>query len=171
MVTVQREVTATMKPGSPRTRRWPVARDAAGNASSASWPVVVKPRQMPRGDVRLPQSFLERVVPRLSADGGNDAAAFETALATVGPMSVTVAASSWQLYGGGVFDRCSKKGLFGGDNTLDHGVQAVGYTATKHQREVGAGYFDAVTQCVTAGTSSITALTGSTEEAQFEKTG
>jgi isocitrate lyase len=46
-----------------------------------------------------------------------------------------------------------------------------GYTATKHQREVGAGYFDAVTQAVTAGQSSITALSGSTEEAQFEKTG
>jgi len=60
----------------------------------------------------------------------NDAEAFEAALGTVGPMSVTVAASSWQLYGGGVFDRCSKRGLFGpGDNTLDHGVQAVGYTA------------------------------------------
>ena len=42
-----------------------------------------------------------------------------------------------------------------------------GYTATRHQREVGAGYFDAVTQTVTGGTSSITALTGSTEEAQF----
>jgi len=46
-----------------------------------------------------------------------------------------------------------------------------GYTATKHQREVGAGYFDAVTQTVTAGTSSLTALSGSTEEAQFEKVG
>jgi len=44
-----------------------------------------------------------------------------------------------------------------------------GYTATKHQREVGAGYFDAVAQAVSAGTSSITALTGSTEEQQFEK--
>ena len=44
-----------------------------------------------------------------------------------------------------------------------------GYTATKHQREVGAGYFDDVTQTVTAGLSSITALKGSTEEAQFQK--
>lgn len=43
-----------------------------------------------------------------------------------------------------------------------------GYTATKHQREVGAGYFDQVTQAITGGTSSITALSGSTEEAQFE---
>ena len=44
-----------------------------------------------------------------------------------------------------------------------------GYTATKHQREVGAGYFDEVTQTVAGGTSSITALSGSTEEQQFEK--
>ncbi|MBV9620331.1 MAG: isocitrate lyase [Gammaproteobacteria bacterium] len=44
-----------------------------------------------------------------------------------------------------------------------------GYTATKHQREVGAGYFDAVTQAVTAGRSSLSALKGSTEEQQFDK--
>ena len=48
-------------------------------------------------------------------------------------------------------------------------AETSGYTATKHQREVGAGYFDAVAQAVSAGTSSITALTGSTEEQQFEK--
>jgi isocitrate lyase len=46
-------------------------------------------------------------------------------------------------------------------------AEAQGYTATKHQREVGAGYFDDVTQVINAGTSSLTALTGSTEEAQF----
>ncbi|MGB5543275.1 MAG: isocitrate lyase, partial [Gammaproteobacteria bacterium] len=51
----------------------------------------------------------------------------------------------------------------------EFGSEKDGYTATKHQREVGAGYFDAVTQVVTAGESSITALSGSTEEAQFEK--
>jgi isocitrate lyase len=51
----------------------------------------------------------------------------------------------------------------------EFGSEKDGYTATKHQREVGAGYFDAVTQVVTAGQSSITALSGSTEEAQFEK--
>jgi isocitrate/methylisocitrate lyase len=44
-----------------------------------------------------------------------------------------------------------------------------GYTATKHQREVGAGYFDDVTQTVTAGKSSVTAMKGSTEEGQFHK--
>jgi len=46
-------------------------------------------------------------------------------------------------------------------------AESVGYSATKHQREVGAGYFDDVTQVITGGTSSITALKGSTEEAQF----
>jgi len=44
-----------------------------------------------------------------------------------------------------------------------------GYTATKHQREVGAGYFDAVTQVVSHGQSSLSALHGSTEEEQFDK--
>ena len=44
-----------------------------------------------------------------------------------------------------------------------------GYTATRHQREVGAGYFDAITTTVTGGQSSVTALQGSTEEAQFEE--
>ncbi len=46
-------------------------------------------------------------------------------------------------------------------------AEAHGYTATKHQREVGTGYFDDVTQVVQAGRSSVTALTGSTEEEQF----
>jgi isocitrate lyase len=42
-----------------------------------------------------------------------------------------------------------------------------GFTAVKHQREVGTGYFDSVTQTIQAGTSSTTALKGSTEEEQF----
>jgi isocitrate lyase len=45
-----------------------------------------------------------------------------------------------------------------------------GYTATRHQREVGAGYFDTVLEAVTGGDSSTLALRGSTEEAQFEVT-
>ncbi|WP_227935642.1 isocitrate lyase [Alkalihalobacillus deserti] len=44
-----------------------------------------------------------------------------------------------------------------------------GYTATRHQREVGTGYFDEISQVVSGGTSSTTALKGSTEEAQFQK--
>ena len=42
-----------------------------------------------------------------------------------------------------------------------------GYSATRHQREVGTGYFDLVSETVTGGTSSTLALKGSTEEAQF----
>ncbi|SDN65185.1 isocitrate lyase [Psychrobacillus sp. OK028] len=45
--------------------------------------------------------------------------------------------------------------------------EAKGYTATKHQREVGTGYFDEISQIVSGGTSSTTAMKGSTEVAQF----
>ena len=43
-----------------------------------------------------------------------------------------------------------------------------GYTATRHQREVGAGWFDEIAQAVSGGASSTLALRGSTEEAQFQ---
>ena len=49
-------------------------------------------------------------------------------------------------------------------------LEEFGYTATRHQREVGAGYFDAVLEAVTGGESSTLALKGSTEEAQFQPT-
>lgn len=42
-----------------------------------------------------------------------------------------------------------------------------GFTAVKHQREVGTGYFDQVALAISGGESSTTALTGSTEQAQF----
>jgi isocitrate lyase len=46
-------------------------------------------------------------------------------------------------------------------------LESVGYTATRHQREVGAGYFDQVLTTLTGGRSSTLALLGSTEESQF----
>lgn len=46
-------------------------------------------------------------------------------------------------------------------------MEAQGYTATRHQREVGAGYFDLVSQVIAGGTASTLALKGSTEEEQF----
>jgi isocitrate lyase len=46
-------------------------------------------------------------------------------------------------------------------------AQRHGYTAVKHQREVGTGYFDAVNVAVTGGSSETTALVGSTETEQF----
>ena len=42
-----------------------------------------------------------------------------------------------------------------------------GYTATKHQREVGTGYFDEVAQAISGGLASTLALAGSTEAQQF----
>ena len=47
--------------------------------------------------------------------------------------------------------------------------EANGYTATRHQREVGTGYFDAVSVAIKGGASSTTALADSTEAAQFRK--
>jgi isocitrate lyase len=46
-------------------------------------------------------------------------------------------------------------------------AEADGYTATRHQHEVGTGYFDAVAQAISGGESSTVGLSGSTEEAQF----
>jgi isocitrate lyase len=48
-------------------------------------------------------------------------------------------------------------------------AEAEGYTATKHQHEVGTGYFDAVAQILAGGECSTAALSGSTEEEQFTK--
>jgi isocitrate/methylisocitrate lyase len=50
-------------------------------------------------------------------------------------------------------------------------MQAEGYTATRHQAEVGTGYFDQVSQVITGGQGSTLALKGSTEEAQFLEPG
>ncbi len=46
-------------------------------------------------------------------------------------------------------------------------AEAKGYTATRHQHEVGTGYFDLVAQIVSGGTASTLALQESTEAAQF----
>jgi len=46
-------------------------------------------------------------------------------------------------------------------------MEKEGYTATRHQREVGTGYFDEVSQAISGGTSSTVALVGSTEVEQF----
>ncbi|MCH8566971.1 MAG: isocitrate lyase [Balneolales bacterium] len=46
-------------------------------------------------------------------------------------------------------------------------AEPIGYTATRHQREVGTGYFDLVSNTITGGLSSTLALKGSTEEEQF----
>ena len=47
-------------------------------------------------------------------------------------------------------------------------AESNGYTATKHQREAGTSYFDAISQAITKGKSSTVAMSGSTEEEQFQ---
>ena len=66
---------------------------------------------------------------------------------------------------------------YSGDEGMKHYVEKIqepefkanekGYTFVSHQQEVGAGYFDDVTTVIQGGQSSVTALTGSTEEEQF----
>ena len=51
--------------------------------------------------------------------------------------------------------------------TREFALEAEGYTATRHQREVGAGYFDDVASVISGGNASTLALKGSTEEDQF----
>jgi isocitrate lyase len=46
-------------------------------------------------------------------------------------------------------------------------LEAEGYTATRHQQEVGTGYFDLVAEVISGGSASTAALDGSTERAQF----
>ena len=46
-------------------------------------------------------------------------------------------------------------------------LEEEGYTATRHQTEVGTGYFDKVSEVISGGNASTLALKGSTEEAQF----
>ena len=48
-------------------------------------------------------------------------------------------------------------------------LEEQGYTATKHQHEVGTGYFDEVAQVISGGRSSTTALAGSTDAEQFHR--
>jgi isocitrate lyase len=50
---------------------------------------------------------------------------------------------------------------------LEFAAEEQGYTAVKHQREVGTGYFDVIAETISAGQSSTTALAGSTESQQF----
>jgi isocitrate lyase len=57
---------------------------------------------------------------------------------------------------------------YSGLQQAEFASEAHGYTATRHQREVGTGYFDQVSLAITAGQASTTALAESTETAQFE---
>ena len=83
---------------------------------------------------------------------------------------ITLAGFHAQNYA--VFDLArnyKKDGMFAYSNLQqkEFAAEEQGYTAAKHQREVGASYFDQIANIVSSGTSSTTALKGSTEDEQF----
>ncbi|HET9984358.1 MAG TPA: isocitrate lyase [Longimicrobiales bacterium] len=99
-------------------------------------------------------------------------ARFQTELAAMGYRFQFITLAAWHLINLRTFELARDYGEGGMAAYVDvqqreFELEPAGYTATKHQREVGAGYFDQVLLAVSAGQATTAALTGSTEEAQF----
>jgi isocitrate lyase len=99
-------------------------------------------------------------------------AAFQRELGAMGYRFQFVTLAGFHSLNAGMFDLArgyAAEGMSAYVRLQEHEfeLEPDGYTATRHQREAGAGYFDAVAQAVTGGTSSTLALEGSTEAAQF----
>ena len=99
-------------------------------------------------------------------------AKFQRELGAMGYKFQFITLAGFHMLNYGMFDlarRYATDGMaaYSSLQEAEFAAEKLGYTATKHQREVGTGYFDAVTQVIQGGQSSVTALTGSTEEAQF----
>jgi isocitrate lyase len=102
-------------------------------------------------------------------------ASFREALAELGYRYQFVTLAGFHSLNAGMFELASGYAERGMPAYVDlqereFALEEHGYTAARHQREVGAGYFDAVLEAVTGGQSSTLALKGSTEEAQFTAT-
>jgi len=99
-------------------------------------------------------------------------AKFQRELGAMGYKFQFITLAGFHVLNHGMFDlarRYATEGMaaYAPLQEAEFAAEKLGYTATKHQREVGTGYFDAVTQVIQGGRSSVTALAGSTEEAQF----
>jgi isocitrate lyase len=99
-------------------------------------------------------------------------AMFQKELGAMGYRFQFITLAGWHALNASAFDLA--RGYQQNDMTAyvelqqrEFGMEDDGYTATKHQREVGAGYFDQVAQVISGGTASTLALKGSTEEEQF----
>ncbi len=104
----------------------------------------------------------------------DEIARFQTELASMGYVFQFVTLAGFHAVNEGVFQLAKGYAESGMSAYVELqqrelGLEPAGYTATKHQREVGAGYFDLVATTASGGRSSTLALTGSTEEAQFEQ--
>jgi isocitrate/methylisocitrate lyase len=101
---------------------------------------------------------------------------FQTRLADLGYRYQFITLAGFHALNAGMFDLArgyAEEGMPAYVRVQEHEfeLEEEGYTATRHQREVGAGYFDLIAQAVSGGESSTLALKGSTEEAQFSATG
>ena len=97
---------------------------------------------------------------------------FQEELAEMGYMFQFVTLAGFHSLNMGMFDLAreySKTGMQAYSELQNHEFNQahVGYTAVKHQREVGTGYFDDVTTVISGGSSSTTAMADSTEAEQF----
>jgi isocitrate lyase len=99
-------------------------------------------------------------------------AVFQKELAAMGYRFQFVTLAGFHALNASMFDLArgfAKEGMSAYVRLQEHELELEreGYTATRHQQEVGTGYFDLVSQVVSGGASSTTALEGSTERAQF----
>jgi isocitrate lyase len=100
-------------------------------------------------------------------------ATFQTQLAEMGYKFQFVTLAGFHALNYSMFELATnyKKSEMAGYVALqeaEFAAEAIGYTGTKHQREVGTGYFDAVSEVIAGDQLSTLALRGSTEEEQFE---
>jgi isocitrate lyase len=106
--------------------------------------------------------------------GDDEIASFQEELARMGYRFQFITLAGFHALNASMFELArgySAEGMSAYVRLQEHEfeMEKDGYTATRHQREVGAGYFDLVAQAVSGGESSTLALKGSTEEAQFSK--
>jgi isocitrate lyase len=99
-------------------------------------------------------------------------ATFRETLADLGYRSQFITLAGFHSLNAGMFDLArgyAERGMPAYVELQEHefALEERGYTAARHQHEVGAGYFDHVVEAITGGHSSTLALTGSTEEEQF----
>ena len=97
---------------------------------------------------------------------------FQKELGAMGYKFIFITLAGWHALNASAFDLA--RGYTDSDMSAyvdlqdrEFEMESDGYSATRHQREVGAGYFDDVSTVITGGSASTLALSGSTEEEQF----
>lgn len=102
----------------------------------------------------------------------DEIARFQSELSAMGYKFQFITLAGWHLINYHTFDLARKYRENGMSAYVDlqqaeFAAESEGYTATRHQREAGAGYFDRISEVVSGGISSTKALVGSTESEQF----